>query len=242
MSLDAIARQNLATLTANNYPGRGIVLGESPDGSAFVQVYWIMGRSENSRNRIFQVETDGSVRTKAHDESKLTDPSLIIYYPARSVSGAHIVTNGDQTDTIANAMQAGGTFESALFTREFEPDAPNFTPRISGITYADGRHTLSILKTDGNDDKRIGCQRQFFHYEKGLPGYGHFISTYATDGNPIPSFAGEPQWMPLPASAQATLDQYWNALDANNRVSLLVRWIDKKSFAVQSLVRNKLGN
>lgn len=241
MSLASLAQAHFDILSTNSYPGRGIVLGESPDGSAFVQVYWIMGRSENSRNRIFELDADGSVRTKAHDESKLTDPSLIIYFPARTVSGAHIITNGDQTDTVANAIKAGGSFESALFTREFEPDAPNFTPRISGITYADGRHTLSILKTAQNDSALIGCQRQFFHYEKAVPGMGHFISTYATDGNPIPSFAGEPQWMPIAESAEATLDQYWNALDANNRVSLLVKWIDKKSFAARTLIKNKLA-
>jgi len=239
MSIASVAKSHFEKLSANTYPGRGIVLGESPDGGAYVQVYWIMGRSENSRNRIFQLEADGSVRTRAYDESKLVDPSLIIYYPARTAGGAHIITNGDQTDTVANAMNTGASFESALFTREFEPDAPNFTPRISGATYADGRHVLSILKTAQNDASLIGCQRQFFHYEKGLPGFGHFISTYATDGDPIPSFSGEPQWMPIAESAEATLAQYWNALDADNRVSLLVKWIDKKSFAAQTLIMNK---
>lgn len=241
MPLQTLAQNHFKNLQANHYPGRGIILGESPDASAWVQIYWIMGRSENSRNRIFVLNVDGSVRTQAHDPSKLTDPSLIIYHPARSVSGAHIITNGDQTDTIAQAMNAGGTFESALFTREFEPDAPNLTPRISGITYANGRYTLAILKSAQNQASLQGCQRQFFHYEKGVPGLGHFISTYATDGNPIPSFAGEPQWMPVMNNAEATLQQYWVALNEDNKVSLMVRWIDKKTFQATTHIQNKLA-
>lgn len=240
MSAQTTAQANFDRLSTNAYPGRGIVLGESPDGLSWVQVYWIMGRSENSRNRIFQANADGSVRTQAFDESKLTDPSLIIYHPARTWEGAHVITNGDQTDTIANALRAGGTFESALFTRAYEPDAPNFTPRISGITYPDGRYTLSILKTARNSEA-TGCLRQFFHYEKTEAGYGHLITTYATDGTPIPSFQGEPQLVLLSATADSVLEQYWNALNAENRVSLLVKFIDKKNGNVRTLIRNKLS-
>ena len=238
MNADAIAQANFANLSVNSYPGRGIVLGELAE--AWVQVYWIMGRSENSRNRIFELNADSTVRTKAFDESKLTDPSLIIYYPARSLPFAHIVTNGDQTDTIYQAMQAGSTFEAALFTREYEPDAPNFTPRISGVTYNDGRQSLAILKSHANSPAQ-GCLRQFFHYPSLQIGTGRLLTTYQGDGNPIPSFAGEPQLVPLASSAEAIMEQYWNALDASNRVSLLVRLIDKKSFAPTTLVKNKLG-
>lgn len=243
MSYQSQAEKNFQTLSANPYPGRGIVLGASPDGKSLVQVYWIMGRSENSRNRVFEMEDSGFVKTRAFDESKLSDPHLIIYYPVRSLPNAHIVTNGDQTDTIFDALRLGGTFESALATREYEDDAPNFTPRISGITYREAKpfvHQLSILKSEDNSEA-AGCVRETFGYEKALPGLGHFVSTYVTNGSPIPSFAGVPQWMPIFESAEKTLDAYWNALDASNRVSLLVKWIDRDSFSARTLIKNKLG-
>ncbi len=243
MSYQSKAEKNFQNLSTNPYPGRGIVLGTSPDGKSLVQVYWIMGRSENSRNRVFELEDSGFVRTRAFDESKLSDPHLIIYYPARSLPNAHIVTNGDQTDTIFDAIRLGGTFESALSTREYEDDAPNFTPRISGITYRAASpyvYQLSVLKSADNSEE-AGCIRETFSYEKALPGLGHFVSTYVTNGSPIPSFEGVPQWMPIFDSAEKTLDAYWNALDASNKVSLLVKWIDRETFAAKTLLVNKLG-
>ncbi|MFA6622657.1 MAG: IMP cyclohydrolase [Fibrobacteraceae bacterium] len=244
MSYLSEAKNNFANLSANLYPGRGIVLGTSPCGKYFVQVYWIMGRSENSRNRIFvKDESTGFMRTQAFDESKVTDPRLIIYYPARHFDNAHIITNGDQTDTIYDAMKAGKTFEDALDTRRYEPDGPNFTPRISGITYRDADpsvYKLSILKTRGNSED-AGCYRFTYSYDKVMPGLGHFISTYATDGKPLPSFDGDPRWVPIEATAEDTLKAYWNALNANNRVSLMVKWIDRETFKADMFIKNKLG-
>ena len=243
MSYLSKAEENFQKLSQNPYPGRGIVLGTSADGKALVQVYWIMGRSENSRNRVFVQEDSGFVKTKAFDESKLTDPHLIIYYPARHLPNAHIITNGDQTDTIFDGIRLGGTFESALATREYEDDAPNFTPRISGITYQNPSpyvYQLSILKSEDNSAD-AGCVRETFSYEKAMPGLGHFVSTYVTNGSPIPSFAGVPQWMPIFENAEKTLDAYWNALDADNKVSLLVKWIDRETFDAKTLLVNKLG-
>lgn len=236
------AARNFEALKANSYPGRGIVLGTSPCGKFFVQVYWIMGRSVNSRNRVFVLEENGFLKTRAFDESKCSDPHLIIYYPARHTELAHIVTNGDQTDTIFDALKLGGTFETALETRQYEDDAPNFTPRISGITYRAGKalYKLSILKAAGNSEER-GCIRETFAYERALPGLGHFISTYVGDGNPIPSFRGEPQELPLQATAEETLETYWAALNEANKVSLMVKWIDRATFGARTLVRNKLG-
>ena len=183
------------------------------------------------------------MKTKAFDESKLTDPHLIIYYPARHLPNSHIITNGDQTDTIFDGIRLGGSFESALATREYEDDAPNFTPRISGITYRSASpyvYQLSVLKSEDNSED-AGCIRETFSYEKALPGLGHFVSTYVTNGSPIPSFAGVPQWMPIFDTAEKTLDAYWKALDADNKVSLLVKWIDRDTFAAKTLIVNKLG-
>lgn len=235
------AERNFKALAANPYPGRGIVLGTSPCGKYYAQVYWIMGRSENSRNRIFELE-DGAVKTSAFDESKCTDPHLIIYYPARGNRAAHIVTNGDQTDTIYEAMRLDGTFERALETRQYEDDAPNFTPRISGITYRCGKaiYKLSILKAAGNAEEQ-GCIRETFAYEKAVPGLGHFVSTYEGDGKPLPSFKGEPREMPIMATAEATLEAYWNALNEENKVSIMVKWIDRETFRAKTLLKNKLG-
>ena len=178
-NLKAEAEANAEALRSNRYPGRGIIIGMTPDGTRLVQVYWIMGRSENSRNRIFVLEEDGSVRTEARDPAKLTDPSLIIYYPVRQSGGAHIVTNGDQTDTIADAIASGGTFEDALRTRTFEPDAPNFTPRISGIVQpGDPVRRLQAGDSEVKPRSESLAQRHFFTYEQPLAGFGHLIHTY----------------------------------------------------------------
>lgn len=241
MPLRELAKKNFTDLGNNPYPGRGIVLGVSPDGSHLVQVYWIMGRSENSRNRVFLQDDQGHVRTKAWDESKLEDPSLIIYYPARALHRCHIVTNGDQTDTIFNYMQEGKDFHSALLTREYEPDAPNFTPRISGIM--DGQdarnlYVLSILKTFANSDES-GCQRQFFHYQKELPGLGHCITTYQGDGAPLPSFHGEPVLMPIMSDAKQCAHKYWEQLNEDNRVSLLVKFINRDTYEAETVIINR---
>ena len=242
MSFQSEAAKNFEALKNNEYPGRGIILGTSPCGNYFVQVYWIMGRSINSRNRIFELESNGFLKTKAFDESKCSDPHLIIYYPAKHLENVHIITNGDQTDTIFSAIQLGGTFESALNTRIYEDDAPNFTPRISGIIYKAEKpiYKLSILKSKNNTEE-AGCMRYTYTYEKALPGLGHFISTYKENGNPIPSFEGEPVLMPVAKNAEETLESYWNALNAENKVSLMVKWIDRKTFEAKTLVKNKLG-
>ncbi|UUZ92218.1 IMP cyclohydrolase [Paenibacillus sp. P25] len=234
------ADQYLNTLQNNAYPGRGIVIGLTPDGLRLVQVYWIMGRSENSRNRVFIQEENGFVRTEAKDPAKLTDPSLIIYYPVRHVNGAHIVTNGDQTDTIYEALQAGGSFEAALAARTYEPDAPNFTPRISGLVdLKDGQfaYKLSILKSSGNTEDQT--LRHTYTYEKALPGFGHCIHTYQGDGNPLPSFQGEPALVPLMNDIQSIADTYWKVLNEENKISLLVKTIEIESGETELLVVNK---
>ncbi|MFC5404608.1 IMP cyclohydrolase [Cohnella soli] len=222
----ALADSTVKQLETNVYPGRGIIIGLTPDATRYVQVYWIMGRSENSRNRIFVPEDNGFLRTEARDPAKLSDPSLIIYYPLRNEGGAHIVTNGDQTDTIWEALRSGRTFEQALATRTYEPDPPNFTPRISGLVDLNdtqNAYKLSILKSNENDESQT--KRHFFHYEKAIAGYGHFISTYVGDGNPLPSFAGEPQLAPLFDDEKQTAEFYWNLLNGENKISLLVKSI-----------------
>jgi IMP cyclohydrolase len=220
------AEQNMESLKQNAYPGRGIVIGQAPDGQSLVQVYWIMGRSENSRNRIFIMEDNGFVRTEAKDPAKLIDPSLIIYYPVKALNGSHIVTNGDQTDTIYDTLSEGGTFEQALTTRTYEPDGPNFTPRISGLIELNNKdcaYKLSILKSNSGSEAQT--QRHFFHYEQGLPGFGHLIHTYEGDGNPLPSFKGEPVIVPLYNDIDQTASAYWERLNADNKLSLLVKSI-----------------
>ena len=222
-------------LQQNSYPGRGIVLGKSADGSQMVIAYFIMGRSENSRNRVFVEENDG-IKTQAFDPSKLTDPSLIIYSPVRVINGKTIVTNGDQTDTIYDFIAKGDTFENALQTRTFEPDAPNFTPRISGIIDGD-RYTLSILKSaNGNPDSTC---RYFFDYQSPLAGEGHFIHTYRCDGNPIPSFEGEPKKIAVNGDIDAFTESVWNRLNADNKVSLFTRYIDLTTGETQTRICNK---
>ena len=222
-------------LQQNSYPGRGIVLGKSADGSQMVIAYFIMGRSENSRNRVFVEENDG-IKTQAFDPSKLTDPSLIIYSPVRVINGKTIVTNGDQTDTIYDFIAKGDTFENALQTRTFEPDAPNFTPRISGIIDGD-RYTLSILKSaNGNPDSTC---RYFFDYQSPLAGEGHFIHTYRCDGNPIPSFEGEPKKIAVNGDIDAFTESVWNSLNADNKVSLFIRFINLETGKYESKIINK---
>ena len=226
-----------ALLRGNPYPGRGIVLGRSPDGNKAVIAYFIMGRSENSRNRVF-VETPDGIRTQAHDPSKMTDPSLIIYAPVRVFGSATVVTNGDQTDTIREGLAAGRSFAEALRKRTFEPDKPNYTPRISGLVDKDGGYTLSILKSaDGNP---ASCRRYFFEYGDPLAGQGHYIHTYMGDGDPLPSFEGEPEQVAIPCDTPEELaDLVWDSLNADNKVSLFVRYIDLATGTWESVIKNK---
>ena len=221
----------------NSYVGRGIVIGKSEDGKKAVFAYFIMGRSENSRNRVFREEGE-TVTIYPFDESKVEDPSLIIYSPVRRVGGSVVVTNGDQTDTVCDYLQAGKSFEAALETRCFEPDAPNFTPRISGILqFAEGDFTykLSILKSA--DEKGSACNRYTFSYAP-LPGVGHFIHTYNCDGNPIPTFTGEPERVRIPDDVDAFAKTLWGNLNENNKISLYVRYTDLASGASESVLIN----
>lgn len=224
-------------LESNPYPGRGIVLGRDNAGTHAVAAYFIMGRSENSRNRIFSPARDG-IRTEAHDPSKMTDPSLIIYHPVRQVGRSLVVTNGDQTDTIRDHILAGHCYRHALNTRTFEPDGPNYTPRISGVVKPDGTYSLSILKSlDG--DPACAC-RYFYEYDAPKAGVGHFIHTYERDGNPLPSFEGEPRRVALTAPDAETLaGDLWLALNSDNRVSLFVRYIDLETGDDETSIINK---
>ncbi len=228
-----------AELQSNAYPGRGIVIGKTPDGTKAVTAYFIMGRSENSRNRVF-VEDGEGIRTQAYDPSKLSDPSLIIYAPVRVLGNKTIVTNGDQTDTIYELMDKQMTFEQSLRTREFEPDGPNYTPRISGIMHIkDGKYNyaMSILKSNnGNPD---ACNRYTFAYENPVAGEGHFIHTYKCDGNPLPSFEGEPKLVAIEDDMDAFADKIWKSLNADNKVSLFVRYIDIVTGKYESKIINK---
>ena len=226
-----------AYLSQNPYPGRGILLGRSADDAKAVIAYFIMGRSENSRNRIFETTEDG-IRTRAFDESKMVDPSLIIYHPVRVVDGTTIVTNGDQTDTVADAFRSGTGWVRALRTREFEPDGPNYTPRISGMVRPDGSYRLSILRSADGDP--ACCQRFFFEYDTPIAGQGHFISTYETDGDPLPSFQGAPKTVAVGGESLKDFgDGLWESLNADNKVSLFVRYIDRKSGETETLIYNK---
>ena len=226
-------------LTENAYPGRGIVIGKSADGTKAVTAYFIMGRSSNSRNRIF-VEDGEGIRTQAFDPSKLEDPSLIIYAPVRVLGNKTIVTNGDQTDTIYDGMDSQLTFEQSLRSREFEPDGPNFTPRISGIMHIENDHfnyAMSILKSNnGNPD---ACNRYTFAYENPVAGEGHFIHTYMHDGNPLPSFEGEPKLVSIPDDINAFTELLWNSLNEDNKVSLFVRYINIGSGTYETKIVNK---
>lgn len=226
-------------LQGNAYPGRGIIIGKTPDGTKAVTAYFIMGRSENSRNRVFVTDGEG-IRTQAFDPSKLTDPSLIIYAPVRVLGNKTIVTNGDQTDTIYDGMDRQMTFEQSLRCREFEPDGPNYTPRISGVMHIENgnySYAMSILKSDnGNPD---ACLRYTFAYEKAIPGEGRFIHTYKCDGNPLPSFEGEPKLVQIPNDMKEFTDLLWNSLNEENKVSLFVRYIDIATGKYETTIVNK---
>lgn len=226
-------------LQRNAYPGRGIILGKSADGTKAAAAYFIMGRSENSRNRVF-VEDGEGIRTQAFDPSKMTDPSLIIYAPVRVLGNKTIVTNGNQTDTIYEKMDKQMTFEQSLRTREFEPDAPNYTPRISGIMHIENgsyNYAMSILKSNnGNPDS---CNRYTFAYENPAAGEGHFIHTYMGDGNPLPSFEGEPKLVAIPDDIDTFADLLWQNLNEDNKVSLFVRYIDIATGKYTSKIINK---
>ncbi len=226
-------------LKGNSYPGRGIVIGKSEDGKYAVAAYFIMGRSENSRNRVFVEEGEG-IRTEAFDPAKLSDPSLIIYAPVRVLGNKTIVTNGDQTDTIYELMDKQQTFEQALRTREFEPDAPNYTPRISGIMHVENggyNYAMSILKSNNGDPK--ACNRYTFAYENPVNGQGHFIHTYMGDGNPLPSFEGEPKLVGIDGNLEVFTEKIWDSLNEENKVSLFVRYIDIKTGTYETCIINK---
>ena len=229
-----------ALLRGNSYPGRGIMLGRSADNKSAVIAYFIMGRSENSRNRVFE-ETEDGIRTKAFDESKMTDPSLIIYHPVRRLeSGLTIVTNGDQTDTIRDMLAQGHCYRHALNTRTFEPDGPNWTPRISGVVKPDGSYNLSILKSMDGDP--ACCCRYFFEYDKPAAGSGHFIHTYQENRDPLPSFEGEPRRVAVTAPDAGTLaNELWANLNEENKVSLFVRYVDLESGQQETVIVNKHG-
>ena len=235
MEMRSIAKE----LAGNPYPGRGIIIGKTPDGTKAVTAYFIMGRSENSRNRVF-VEDGEGIRTQAFDESKLVDPSLIIYAPVRVLGNKTIVTNGDQTDTIYELMDKQMTFEQALRTREFEPDAPNYTPRISGIMHMENgkyNYAMSILKSsDGNPES---CCRFTFAYNNPVAGEGHFIHTYQGDGNPLPSFEGEPKRVDVADDIDSYTVLLWDNLNAENKVSLFVRYIDLATGTYETRIVNK---
>ena len=226
-------------LQSNAYPGRGIVIGKTPDGKKGVAAYFIMGRSENSRNRIFVEEGEG-IRTQAFDPTKMTDPSLIIYAPVRVLGNKTIITNGDQTDTIYEGMDKQLTFEQSLRSREFEPDAPNYTPRISGIMHIEGgsyNYAMSILKSNNGDP--AACNRYTFAYQNPIAGEGHFIHTYMQDGNPLPSFEGEPKLVEIQGNIDEFTDLLWKSLNEENKVSLFVRYIDLDSGEWETRIVNK---
>lgn len=226
-------------LAGNSYPGRGIVIGKSEDGKYAVTAYFIMGRSVNSRNRIFVTEGEG-IRTQAFDPAKLEDPSLVIYAPVRVLGNKTIVTNGDQTDTIYELMDKQQTFEQALRTRTFEPDGPNYTPRISGIMHIENggyNYAMSILKSNHGDPS--SCHRYTFAYENPLAGEGHFIHTYMGDGNPLPSFQGEPTLVGIEGDIDSFTRMIWENLNEENKVSLFVRYIDVESGRYESRIVNK---
>jgi hypothetical protein len=240
MDLQAEASGNFARhIEQNSYPGRGLVLGRSSDGAAWLQVYWIMGRSPNSRNRIFEAE-GATLRTAPHDPATLREPSLVIYEAMLELPGVHIVSNGDQTRTIHDEIASGGSFESALQKREREPDAPNYTPRISGLTdlrEGEAAFALSLLAANPADPDHT--DRTTFRPAPPPPGLGLALTTYQGDGEPLPSFRGEPLWLPLEGDPEALADRYWESLDADNRVALAVKRIPAGAGASEIWLRNR---
>ena len=223
-------------LNGNTYPGRGVLIGKSADNAHYVTAYFIMGRSENSRNRIFEPTEDG-IRTRAFDEKKLTDPSLIIYSPVRKVNDCTVVTNGDQTDTVWEYLSKGESWEAALRTRQFEDAGPNWTPRISGLQAGDGSYKLSILKSA--DPEGTACARFFYEYPA-TPGLGHFLHTYVCDGNPvIPTFQGEPERVSIPGDIDDFTRELWENLNPDNKISLFVRYTDLETRKYQQRILNK---
>lgn len=237
--MDIYRNADIAELIKDNsYVGRGIIIGKSSDAKSAVCAYFIMGRSENSRNRVF-IKTDDGIVINAYDPSKLEDPSLIIYSPVRTYKNSVIVTNGDQTDTVYDFLKDGGSFEEALNTREFEPDAPNFTPRISGIMdFADKDFTYKMNILKSADAAGTACNRYNFAY-KALAGTGHFIHTYNCDGNPIPTFTGEPERVMIPDDIETFTGWIWENLDADNKVSLYVRYTDLETGEYSIRIVNK---
>ncbi|MCR4651907.1 MAG: IMP cyclohydrolase [Lachnospiraceae bacterium] len=233
-------KDNIANLLCGNpYPGRGIIIGKTADGRQAVTAYFIMGRSVNSRNRVF-VEEGAGIRTEAFDPSKLTDPSLIIYAPIRVLGNKTIVTNGDQTDTVYEGMDKQLTFEQSLRSREFEPDGPNYTPRISGVLHIENgqfNYAMSILKS--NNGNPAACNRYTFAYSDPVAGEGHFIHTYMSDGDPLPSFEGEPEWIDIEGNIDEFTDMLWNNLNEDNKVSLFVRYIDIATGKTETRIVNK---
>ena len=226
-------------LSSNTYPGRGIIIGKSADSKYAVTAYFIMGRSVNSRNRVFVTEGEG-IRTQAFDPSKLEDPSLIIYAPVRVLGNTTIVTNGDQTDTVYDGMKEGKTFEESLRCRKYEPDGPNFTPRISGIMNIENGsydYAMSILKSDNGDPDC--CNRYTFTYDNPKAGEGRFIHTYMQDGNPLPSFEGEPEWIDIEGDIDEFTSMLWDNLNEENKVSLFVRFIDIATKETETRIINK---
>ncbi|MBR6185390.1 MAG: IMP cyclohydrolase [Clostridia bacterium] len=231
-------KQSLSSLLSQNaYPGRGIVCGLTPDGQKAAAAYFIMGRSDNSRNRVFRAEGD-DVMIYPFDESKVEDPSLIIYAPVRSVSDKLIVTNGDQTDTIRDFLRKGDCFENALRTRGFEPDKPNYTPRVSAILHFDKPwwYQMSILKCADQEGKK--CNRFTFDFSP-VPGLGHFLHTYIGDGSPLPSFEGEPEQVDVSGSIDDWTGEIWENLNESNKISLFVRFVDLKTRKAETRILNK---
>lgn len=225
-------------LKNNNYPGRGIIIGKTMDSTKIIQIYWIMGRSENSRNRIFKVEENNFVKTEVFDKTKVIDPSLIIYYPVKDINNYHIVTNGNQTDTIYDFINDNKSFENAINEQLYEPDKPNFTPRISVlVNVKKGMFKLAIVKTINHDENYF--IREVFSYNDLIKGKGYCITTYEKDGNPLPCFEGEPRSVNIYDSIEENIDRYWDLLDKENRVSLLVKSINIKNDSVEIKIKNK---
>ncbi len=242
MDVAVVAAENFRARVAENpYPGRGLIVGRGSDGG-WLQVYWIMGRSEHSRNRHFVAE-GSTLRTEAVDPSKVDDRSLIIYRAMAELPGVYLVTNGDQTDTVIEGLEAGESFESALATREREPDAPNYTPRINGMldlsTVEVERQSMVLSVLRANDADAAQTDRSTFHPANPPPGYGLALTTYEGDGSPLPPFRGDPLWLPLSGNAEDVADTYWEALDAENRVALAVKAIDASGGQSKIIVRNR---